>query len=234
MKSKDETFFNLQGKEFYKETDRLVWPHRNHEALRPSDMEYSAMMEDTYVRHLIERLGELEKQTRPSGGMEASKGKDLAAFDALELAGELVAHIAGWAIDHQIGLAAKGWQFVPLQPSGTKNHPEYIENRSLVDSHEHERVGAQQRYGSHDPAFLRKCLANLVLLNSGGWPHWLCEELAEAIETLEYGEPETRNILSCHRFRRTAPTRCLCQCGVRMESSKSQQAATSTGRHGKN
>src|SRR6202140_644747 len=105
MQKDDETFFNARGQEFYKDTNEPVWPHRVREW--PGEIA-CPLIEDTYVSHLLGRLDELEKQTRPSGGTVTSKSKDMAAFDALELAGELVAAVAGWAIDHQIGLAAKG------------------------------------------------------------------------------------------------------------------------------
>jgi hypothetical protein len=185
MQNDDETFFNAKGQEFYKDPIKPVWPHRVREwpgeVARP-------LIEDTHVSYLLGRLDELEKQTRPSGGSATSKSKDMAAFDALELAGELVACVAGWAIDHQIGLAAKGLQFVPLQPSGTKDYPEYLEGRTRVDSHEHEKAGARETGDKRGPEFLRKCLMNLLLLNPGGWPVWLCQQTSDAIERLEYGE----------------------------------------------
>jgi hypothetical protein len=188
MQNDDETFFDAQGQEFYKDTNEPVWPHRIRERPKTDGAVERPLVEDTYVSYLLGRLDGLEKQTRPSGGMGTSKAKDMAAFDALELAGELVASVAGWAIDHQIGLAAKGLQFVPLQPSGTKDHPEYLEGRMRVDSHEHEKAGARETGDKHDPEFLRKCLMNLLLLNPGGWPAWLCQQTSDAIERLEYGE----------------------------------------------
>src|SRR4051812_16233871 len=63
---------------------------------------------------LIKRLIELRDKTNPDKGSSAASGKDLAAFEALQCAGDLVKALAGWAIDHQIGLASHGLQFVPL------------------------------------------------------------------------------------------------------------------------
>ena len=92
-----------------------------------------------YITSLLNRLAELERRSDPSGGTNSAKGKDLAAFDALETAGELVRTVAGWAIDHQAGLAVEELSFVPLRPSQTKQHPQYRAQRDAVDDHKHER-----------------------------------------------------------------------------------------------
>ena len=92
-----------------------------------------------YITSLLNRLAELERRSDPSGGTNSAKGKDLAAFDAVETAGELVRTVAGWAIDHQAGLAVEELSFVPLQPSQTKQHPQYRAQRDAVDDHKHER-----------------------------------------------------------------------------------------------
>jgi hypothetical protein len=186
MHDDDETFFDSNGQEFYKDTNNPVWPHRLRELPKASEPN-QALAEDNYVSYLLGRLDELEKQTRPSGGSTTSKRKDLAAFDALEISGELVRHVAGWAIDHQMGLASEGLQFVPLQPSGTKQHPEYLQKKSSVDSHSHEKTGSKTGAVT-DPFFVRKCLVNLLRANPGGWPRWLCHHVIEAIESLEFGE----------------------------------------------
>src|ERR1700733_15022057 len=69
-------------------------------------------IEDHYVSYRLDRLDKLEKATRPDGELASAKRKDLAAFEALECAGELTTRLAGWAIAHQIGLATKGLQHV--------------------------------------------------------------------------------------------------------------------------
>jgi|SRR6516165_6603648 len=72
---------------------------------------------DKRVALLIDRLMELERKTDPKNGMQSAKGKDLAAFCALKIAGQLVSALAGWALDHQAGLALEGLEFVPLGTS---------------------------------------------------------------------------------------------------------------------
>jgi hypothetical protein len=142
-----------------------------------------------YVASLLDQLNNLEARCHPNGGSNSAKGKDLAAFDALETAGSLVRVVAGWALDHQIGLALEGLSFVPLQPSQTKKHPEYKKQRDLVDDHRHERNGANLVHVIEDPRVARRLLANLLRANPGAFPTALSLPVVEAIEGLEFGEP---------------------------------------------
>ncbi len=79
-----------------------------------------------YVGDVVNELIALEQSTNPAGGKETSKDKDYDASRALEKVGELVESLAGWAIDHQIGLGMAESSSVPEQPSDTKSHPEYL------------------------------------------------------------------------------------------------------------
>ena len=108
MKEQDKTFFDDRGQEFYKDSNRPVYPHRNLSTPPNSEGKERPLSENPHALGLLNRLGELEKRTRPEGGPSTSQGKDLAAFDALCAAGELVRYVAGWAIDHEIGLAVMG------------------------------------------------------------------------------------------------------------------------------
>jgi hypothetical protein len=114
---------------------------------------------DEYVACLIDRLCELEQRTDPKDGIKSAVGKDLASFEALHVAGKLIQALAGWALDHQVGLALEGLEFVPLQPSGTKDHPEYLAARKNVDDHVHEKSGGS--LGVLDPVIARSLLVNL-------------------------------------------------------------------------
>jgi hypothetical protein len=142
-----------------------------------------------YVASLLYQLNNLEARCHPNGGSNSAKGKDLAAFDALETAGSLVRVVAGWALDHQTGLALEGLSFVPLQPSQTKRHPEYKKQRDLVDDHRHERNGANLVHVIEDPRVARRLLVNLLRANPGAFPTALSLPVVEAIEGLEFGEP---------------------------------------------
>jgi hypothetical protein len=101
--------------------------------------------------------------------------------------GELVRTVAGWAIDHQTGLALEGLTFVPLQPSQTKKHPEYQKRREAVDDHRHELNGANPAV-IEDPRVMRRLLVNLLNANPGAFPMALRAPIVEAIEGLEFGE----------------------------------------------
>jgi hypothetical protein len=111
-------------------------------------------------------------------------GKDLAAFQALVRAAWLVHYAAGWALDHQRGLAEKELQFVPLGPSQTKKSPEYLQQRAAVDDHDHERRGSAQAHLSPNQA--RQLVLNILRPMSGHLR--LPPEFIEALEALEFGQ----------------------------------------------
>ena len=140
----------------------------------------------SYVASLIDKLSELERTTNPEVGARTAKRKDLAAFRALQTAGKLVNALAGWALDHQAGLALKNLKFRPLQPSGTRTHPDYLKARASVDDHQHERNGG--RLTAIEPLVARRLLINLLCANPGGFHGGLRQMAVTALEALEYDE----------------------------------------------
>ena len=171
--------------EQFHENRRPVWPKRNAEH-RPDK-------HAKYVELLVEELNALERATRPSGGAKTAVGKDLAAFKALQVAGQLVDALAGWALDHEVGLALSRLEFLPLGPQSLRKLPEYIGAKSQVESHNHERDGgavfsgvATDRLG---PAERRIALRNLLHANPGGFERSLVLDLHEGLESLEWGKP---------------------------------------------
>lgn len=143
----------------------------------------------TYVAGLVEHLAQLEMRTRPSQLNVTAADKDWCAVNSLRLAGKLVDAVAGWAIDHEIGLAAGNLQSAPRQPAQTSDHPHYLQQKAMADDHRHEGIGATEAEDeSADPQFLRACLINLIRCNSGGWPAWMCQTVVDALEGLEFGE----------------------------------------------
>src|SRR4051794_1467477 len=82
---------------------------------------------------IVEQLRQLRDATHPNLGEQSAKGKDFAAFAALQGANRLVELLAGWAIDHVAGLAAEGLDLVQLLPRGTTQHPEYLASRAAAD-----------------------------------------------------------------------------------------------------
>jgi DNA-binding transcriptional regulator YiaG len=143
---------------------------------------------DNYVLSILDQLDKLERKTRPDLGAKSAAGKDLAAFEALEIAGKLVQYVAGWAMAHEIGLAAEGLCFVPAQPSGTKSHPDYVARKALVDDHRHEIRGAWAELNFSNPYAARKCTINILAPNCAGMPQPLQREIVTALEALDTGE----------------------------------------------
>lgn len=95
------------------------------------------------VADLIDQLRELETKTDPKGGAQSAKGKHLAASEALGIASTLVRELAGWALDHQAGLALKGLKDVPLAENA-KKPAEDSDNSNTPptnDDHRHEWYG---------------------------------------------------------------------------------------------
>lgn len=145
----------------------------------------------SYVQHLIQRLRELEERTRPSGGDATAKDKDWHATDALWLAGELVDALAGWAIDHQVGLALQNLENVPPPIGAEKDYPERI---AAVDTHAHEVSGFGAKEANVDHGGARKVLANLLIHNQGALPAWLAQQCLAAIQAIEFGDKKARHL----------------------------------------
>ena len=144
-----------------------------------------------YVGLLLDRLATLEAGSHPDGGKATAEGKDFNAFDALQVAGKLVQAVAGWAIDHQVGLAIQGLHFVPLQPSQTRKHPQYLAARAAVDDHNHEHAGGRllrKRVKYFPPKLARQILENLIRCNPGGFPWVLWHQVLQSLEGLPFGE----------------------------------------------
>jgi hypothetical protein len=149
---------------------------------------YNRDANKNFIAHLLERLDELERQTDPIAGSESAKQKDDAAYEALTIAGELVQSVAGWALDHQAGLALNHLQFVPFHPANVRDHPEYLKKRSNVDDHRHEREGGELRLvgpDNLDPMVARKWLVNLLRANPGGFSPLLTETTTAALDALD-------------------------------------------------
>jgi hypothetical protein len=153
---------------------------------KTSARSFRKLCDREYVNTLIERLCLLAEASDPVGGSETERGKDLRAFQALQTMGDLVNALAGWAINHTVGLSKKDLAFLPLQPAQTKRHRDYVRTRSIVDRHEHELDADLKRIS--DPQFARRLLINLLRANSGGWPPELVSNFISALEGLHFGE----------------------------------------------
>jgi hypothetical protein len=148
---------------------------------------------DKYVANLINRLRDLERRTDPKDGVQSAKGKNLAALKALEIAGDLVNALAGWALDHQAGLALKDLKSVPLRTAKPPEDPDRSKVRLTDDDHRHEWYGRNWvgRLGTGfdiDPIVGRKWLINLVRANPGIFNLELMLMTMSALEACDYNE----------------------------------------------
>jgi len=96
---------------------------------------------DKYVAGLIDQLRELETKTDPKGGAQSAQGKSLAALEALGIASTLVKLLAGWALDHQAGLALKGVKHVALAGTKLSEGSDHSSRPATDDDHRHEWYG---------------------------------------------------------------------------------------------
>lgn len=153
----------------------------------------------TFINKLVASLLTLERRTVPVSGAEAVDDKDRDAYEALRILSLLAEQLAGWAIDHQIGLALNGLEFVPGHPSGARDHPDYLRVKARADSHEHEARGSayfQSAYFELDipternARAERRMLANLLYANPGGFPISLARSASEALKALDWGETQ--------------------------------------------
>ncbi|HEY5081633.1 MAG TPA: hypothetical protein VII91_06890 [Bauldia sp.] len=147
-----------------------------HRAQWAGDLRNSAMV-------LVNRLVTLYEETNPEGGEAAAANKNDRANEALAEAGDLVRKLVGWAIDHQVGLAAASRPFAG-------NITEPYDNAVLeADDHRHELMGARMWFSQDIPVPIqRQALLNALFANVGAIPMFLNFALRDAITGLQYGD----------------------------------------------
>src|SRR5829696_7551912 len=116
------------------------------------------VMHPNIVLPFIEHLIELRQRSDPRHGESTAQGKDLNALTALRAARELSETLAGWAINHQVGLAAEGRESAGFAPHDHLEHPEYVEQRSAADDHRHELTGKKLQAEDIDAVIARKSM----------------------------------------------------------------------------
>ena len=139
--------------------------------------------DDPAVRDMLVRLDQLERQTDPQHP-DSESDKDASANKALRIVSELGAYVAGWAIDHKIGLAIEGRGNIPDLAIQARR-PAYTELREQVNSHRHEAAG---RSPGLTRQVQRKALSNILNAMASPFCESIFDPLAEALEALEYGE----------------------------------------------
>jgi hypothetical protein len=141
--------------------------------------------EDGEILDTIGKLRGLYTDTQPSGSERAAPGKDVNARIALSLAASLFKDLAGWAVDHHVGLALAGVASAP-KPINEEQPDEWHQQRTAAaDSHEHEAAAAQYEFA--DPILNRQIAAQLLAVDAP-LPSRLAYELVRALQALEVGE----------------------------------------------
>ena len=146
---------------------------------------------DKFVADLTNKLRDLERRTDPKDGARSAEGKDFAAANALLIAGDLVNALAGWALDHQAGLALKDLKFVPLSTAKQPEHPDNSNVRPTDDDHRYEWYGRNwvgRDGGPIDPIVARKWLKNLLRALPGIFNPELQRIVLWALDACDYGE----------------------------------------------
>ena len=129
---------------------------------------------------MIDNLMFLELETHPYAG--SASDKDHKSRLALLHAEELVERLAGWAIDHQVGLVLEGLPKGAATPFDGKITPA----QEMADDHRHESRGSD--YDFTDSRLNRRIMAALLFANPGAFPIELAIEADKALLALDVGE----------------------------------------------
>jgi hypothetical protein len=117
------------------------------------------LKDDPEVVSILKELDKLERESRPSLGADA-KRKDIAAHDAIAFAAGLLEYVAGWAIDHQKGLAQRTAAELEIRRKRLSMDPSKPVAEPPDEDHREEREGAGQF--QLDPVHARRFLANFL------------------------------------------------------------------------
>ena len=165
--------------------DQPSWPKRLFEDRN------GPLRESLTVRSIIDRLEQLEKETRPSGGAATSNDKDIKSREAIGWAGELIWHLAGWAVEHQQGLAIHGLKSLGAPTNEMLRDASYVQEKAESDSHANERAAIEAigRGRQLPPEQQREFSAQIIeLLQEHLQEYLFPSSLAEALRALDFGE----------------------------------------------
>lgn len=131
---------------------------------------------------LIDELLRLEEESHPCNGIVA--GKDEKSRLALMEVERLVEMLAGWAIDHQIGLVVNGLPGGAAFPANGKQ----TDTQRQADDHRHEDAASEYEFA--DPKINRRILAAMLEHGPGPFPIPIVIEATEALISLDRGETQ--------------------------------------------
>jgi hypothetical protein len=168
---------------------------RPREALENALQSRQLVVDEGSDRFLATELEKMERDTRPSAGSVSASGKDKAAFRALSFAASLMNDLAGWAIDHQRGLAIVGLE--AAMPFSEDISPAFVALRERNDQHDHEIRGKLEQ--DLTPVQARLFILNVLRPMSRQFS--FLGDLIVALEALQFGE--TLPILQATNTRKT-------------------------------
>jgi hypothetical protein len=180
MNNREETHFDGNGIEWYLESGAPVWPARLR--MKPR-FGYDP---ERQITDILDRLRILQNETDPASGETASHDKDLKAQEALGLAGNLVAIVAGWAVDHQAGLVKDGTKPMGWVPDALRDR--FAKEIVSVNQHEHERRGGHPDFHLNELE-ARKLLQIMLERNPGALPDDLTSTVCHELNRIAIGEP---------------------------------------------
>lgn len=154
------------------------------------DLELEELQEK--ARKAVVMLWGLKATTEPDLEEQSEKEKDLAATKALAVLSELNRTLAGWAIDHQVGLG------IGRRPSWLAASREFINLESFEklttenNLHTHEISGANCQHGDGEAALdgeqLRQILENILSSRALGLSGLVLDQMLVALRAARRGE----------------------------------------------
>jgi hypothetical protein len=179
--NREETYFDSNDFEWYRESGAPVWPARLRMKAR---FGYDPERE---VADILSKLKSLQNETDPTTGEATSAAdKDLKAQQALGLAGNLVAIVAGWAIDHYAGLVKDGLRPVGWVPHALRD--KFSGQIASGNQHDHERRGGHPDFRLNEVE-ARNLLRVMLERNPGAFPEGLKATACHELDRIEIGEP---------------------------------------------
>jgi hypothetical protein len=178
--NREETYFDSNGVEWYRESGAPVWPARLR--MRPR-FGYDPERE---IADILDKLRTLQSETDPANGEAANLDKASKAQQALGLAGNLVAILAGWAIDHHAGLVKDGLSPVGWVPHALRER--FSEQIASGNQQEHERRGGHPDFHLNEVE-ARKLLRVMMERNPGAFPDHLTATACHELDRIAIGEP---------------------------------------------
>ncbi len=138
-------------------------------------MHPSRKIDDLKLSKIFDELLELRKSSSPKNGDHSAIGKDIDVRTALELGGELLFGLVGWAVAHEVGKVIN------------RNNKRFLKIISPENSHDMEIAGVENwnKLNSQDKIIVLSLLSQFKLLPL---PQELHEDLYQDFKGFIYGD----------------------------------------------